>query len=47
MSGHFRKGDFTAGLVHGVEKAGELLAAHFPPTPDGAGPAPTDVREVD
>ena len=47
MSGHSRKGDFTAGLVHGIEKAGELLAAHFPPTPDGAGPAPTDVREVD
>jgi uncharacterized membrane protein len=30
MSAHFRGGDFTAGLVHGIEVIGEQLAAHFP-----------------
>jgi uncharacterized membrane protein len=30
MSGHFKKSDFTEGILHGVRKAGELLAAHFP-----------------
>ena len=26
MSGHFRNSEFTTGLVHGIQKAGELLA---------------------
>ena len=30
MEGHFRKSEFTEGIVHGVTKAGELLARHFP-----------------
>jgi uncharacterized membrane protein len=30
MSGYFRKSEFTEGIVHGVKKAGELLAEHFP-----------------
>ena len=30
MSGHFRDGHFTAGVVHGIERAGALLAEHFP-----------------
>jgi uncharacterized membrane protein len=30
MSGHFRKAEFTAGILHGIRKAGELLARHFP-----------------
>ena len=30
MSGHFKAADFTAGIVHGIHKAGELLATHFP-----------------
>jgi len=30
MSGYFRKSEFTPGIVHGVQKAGELLAKHFP-----------------
>jgi len=30
MSGYFRKSEFTPGIIHGVQKAGELLAAHFP-----------------
>lgn len=31
MSAPFREGRFTDGLVGAVERAGELLAAHFPP----------------
>ncbi len=34
MAGHFRKSEFTEGLLQGVCKAGELLALHFPPGPD-------------
>ncbi len=30
MSGHFKKAEFTRGILHGIRKAGELLAAHFP-----------------
>jgi uncharacterized membrane protein len=30
MAEDFQKGDFTRGLVRGIEAAGEQLAAHFP-----------------
>lgn len=30
MSGHFRKGEFTEGLVAAIEEAGLKLAVHFP-----------------
>jgi uncharacterized membrane protein len=30
MTGYFAKNEFSHGISHGVEKAGELLAAHFP-----------------
>ena len=30
MSAAFRKGDFTAGLVGGIEKIGQVLKSHFP-----------------
>jgi uncharacterized membrane protein len=30
MSRHFRKGEFTEGLVAAIEEAGRQLAAHFP-----------------
>jgi uncharacterized membrane protein len=30
MLEHLRAGRFTEALVHGINKAGELLAAHFP-----------------
>ena len=33
MTGHFKKSDFTQGILHGVRKAGELLAQHFPHHP--------------
>ena len=30
MAGYFRKAEFTPGIIHGVQKAGDLLAEHFP-----------------
>ena len=30
MAGYFRKSEFTPGIIHGLQKAGELLAEHFP-----------------
>jgi uncharacterized membrane protein len=30
LSGHFRKGEFTEGLVAAIEESGRRLAAHFP-----------------
>jgi uncharacterized membrane protein len=31
MTDYFLKSEFTEGIAHGVRKAGELLAEHFPP----------------
>jgi uncharacterized membrane protein len=31
---YFVKGDFTGGLVHGIETVGRELATHFPPDPE-------------
>jgi uncharacterized membrane protein len=33
MTAHFKKAEFTRGILHGVHKAGELLAQHFPSRP--------------
>ena len=30
MALHFKRGEFTDGLIHGIERAGSLLAEHFP-----------------
>jgi uncharacterized membrane protein len=30
VSEHFRQGEFTTGLINGIEEVGEQLAAHFP-----------------
>jgi uncharacterized membrane protein len=30
MTGYFHKSEFTPGIIHGVQKAGDLLAEHFP-----------------
>jgi uncharacterized membrane protein len=47
MGGHFRSGDFTAALVHGIERAGKLLAETFPRSrSDPAAKAP-EASEVD
>ena len=34
ISGFFKKGDFTGGLVHGIEIVGAALAEHFPFDPN-------------
>ena len=30
MTGYFRNSEFTPGIIHAVQKAGDLLAEHFP-----------------
>ena len=30
MTEYFRKSEFNEGIIHGVKRAGELLAEHFP-----------------
>jgi uncharacterized membrane protein len=45
MSGHFQRGDFTAGLTYGINQAGELLAHHFPRSPDDRNELPDDVTQ--
>jgi len=47
MQDDFRRGDFTYGLCSGVEKAGALLAGHFPPDAESAGRQPDNVDDVD
>jgi uncharacterized membrane protein len=47
MGEHFRSGDFSAGLVHGIERAGELLAKTFPRSKEDAPPKAPDASEVD
>ena len=47
MEEDFRRGDFTAGLVRGVERAGALLAEHFPPEKGDDNEVPDAVKEVD
>ena len=43
MSGHFRKSEFTSGLLHGIRKAGQLLARHFPASPGDRNELPDDI----
>jgi uncharacterized membrane protein len=47
MTGHFKTGDFTAGLVHGIERAGTLLAEHFPRTAGDRNELPDEIEEAD
>ena len=42
---HFRRGEFTDGVVRGVERVGELLAAHFPRRADDRNELPDQVTE--
>jgi uncharacterized membrane protein len=34
MEAGLKRGEFTEALVHGVQKVGSVLAAHFPPSAD-------------
>jgi uncharacterized membrane protein len=44
MAAHFKRSDFTAGIVHAIGKAGELLAAHFPPQPGKTNELPNEIE---
>ncbi|HEY3915992.1 MAG TPA: TPM domain-containing protein [Verrucomicrobiae bacterium] len=43
MSTHFRGGKFTEGILHGVTRAGKLLAEHFPRHPGDKNQLPNDI----
>lgn len=43
MTAEFRKGDFTAGILLGVQRAGSLLAEHFPRQGDDRNELPDTV----
>jgi uncharacterized membrane protein len=45
MEEHFRKGEFTDGIVRGVEHVGELLARHFPRQPGDRNELPNVIDE--
>jgi uncharacterized membrane protein len=44
MTGHFKKSEFSGGIIHAIRKAGELLAAHFPAQPDDSNELPDKVE---
>jgi uncharacterized membrane protein len=43
MADYFRKSEFAEGIIHGVTKAGELLAEHFPRQPDDRNELPDEI----
>ena len=43
ISERFKAGDFTGGLIHGIQEAGRLLAEHFPRRADTTNELPDDV----
>jgi uncharacterized membrane protein len=43
MSKRFRSGDITGAMVHGIENAGQLLARHFPRSPDDINELPDTI----
>jgi uncharacterized membrane protein len=45
MSAHFRRGEFNAGLIDGLDRAGKILAQHFPHRPDDRNELPDRVIE--
>jgi uncharacterized membrane protein len=46
MTAHFRRGEFTEGLVMGIERAGALLAEHFPRQADDVNELPDEIEEA-
>jgi uncharacterized membrane protein len=45
IEAHFRKGEFTDGIVAGVERAGTALAVHFPKEAGAENELPDEVTE--
>jgi len=43
LTEYFKRDDFTGGIVHAVERAGGLLAVHFPRQPDDQNELPDTV----
>jgi uncharacterized membrane protein len=43
MTEHFKAEHFTEGIVHGIERAGAILAEHFPRSPSDRNELPDDV----
>jgi uncharacterized membrane protein len=43
MTEFFRKSEFSRGIIHGITKAGDLLAQHFPRSPDDRNELPNQV----
>lgn len=44
MEQHFKRGEFTEGLVKGVERTGALLVQHFPRNPDDRNELPDHIE---
>jgi len=44
MTSHFKQSNFSGGIIHGIQKAGELLAAHFPPEPGDSNELPDTIE---
>jgi len=47
MAGYFRRGQFTDGVVHGIERAGELLARTFPRSSDDPAAKAPEAADID
>lgn len=45
MEAHFRKGEFTQGIVAGIERTGAALQTHFPKEAGAANELPDEVTE--
>jgi uncharacterized membrane protein len=46
MTQRFQRGEFTEALVYAIERAGTLLAQHFPRTPDDRNELPDAVEKI-
>ena len=46
MTDHFKQGRFTQGVVLAVERAGALLATHFPRHPDDRNELPNQIERT-
>ncbi|MEO6568618.1 MAG: TPM domain-containing protein [Opitutaceae bacterium] len=47
MEARFKKGEFTEGLVEGIEHAGKLLAENFPRLPDDRNELPDKIERAE